>query len=167
MSIQTRKQTFQSREEAAKAKLDSAHYRILLCLLYGSGAENEQLWDDSYIPEIEHALSTIDERESTILRARLLGGKLEEVARLFNTKEFRIRHFEAKALRKLRHHSRPKLYLHLRRRACKFTKVRQHIKRCFYCDAPANPELKFIPCPVRIARLAQQAFESSAQPASA
>lgn len=61
--------------------------------------------------ELERVLSTLTDREQTILRLRcgMDDGRertLEEVGKIFNVTRERIRQIEAKALRKLRHPSR-------------------------------------------------------------
>ena len=62
---------------------------------------------------IEHALDTLTVREGEILRLRFgfydgIPKTLEEVAKVLNLPEQRIRQIEAKALRKLRHPIRSK-----------------------------------------------------------
>ena len=61
--------------------------------------------------ELNEVLGTLTEREEKVLRLRfgLDDGQcrtLEEVGQVFNVTRERIRHIEAKALRKLRHPSR-------------------------------------------------------------
>ena len=62
-----------------------------------------------YIPGIESVLSTLTERESTVLKLRYREKKtLVETGREFNITRERVRQIEAKALRKMRHPSRAK-----------------------------------------------------------
>jgi len=61
--------------------------------------------------EVERILSTLSEREASIIRLRFGIGTgyprtLEEVGRIFNVTRERVRQIEAKAIRKLRHPSR-------------------------------------------------------------
>ena len=55
------------------------------------------------------ALSTLDEREQTIIKLRFMSDlTLDECSSIFHITRERIRQIEAKALRKLRHPSRSK-----------------------------------------------------------
>jgi hypothetical protein len=169
MFIQSRRQTFRTREEAAAASLDPEHYRGLLIRIYGQGAGDESLWDDSYISEIEKALSTITEVEATVIRARLLGGHLDQVGALLGCTGERVRQLEGKALRKLRHPSRKPALSKLRLRLCQYPKQSKRGPRlpkpilCIHCQRPQDDSTRFPPCPVRIAELKRQ---TDAKPAA-
>jgi hypothetical protein len=160
--IQNREQTSQPREEAATPWLESAHYRQLLRLLYGPGADNERLWDDSYIPEIEEALSGISARQAAVMRARLLGRGLEQIAASFNSTRERIRQMENQALRRLRHRPRLRVIYRLRARLCEYPKHPKGGLRlakpllCLNCHQPQDQSTRFPPCPVRFAQPRQQ-----------
>ena len=73
----------------------------------------EELVGISFKEEIDKVLSTLTPREEKIIRMRLGIGEeteytLEEVGDVFGLTRERIRQIEAKALRKLKHHSRRK-----------------------------------------------------------
>ena len=73
----------------------------------------EELVGISFKEEIDKVLSTLTPREEKVIRMRLgIGEKteytLEEVGDVFGLTRERIRQIEAKALRKLKHHSRRK-----------------------------------------------------------
>jgi RNA polymerase primary sigma factor len=73
----------------------------------------EELASNSLKEEIDKVLSTLTPREEKVIRMRLGIGEeteylLEEVGNVFGLTRERIRQIEAKALRKLKHHSRHK-----------------------------------------------------------
>jgi hypothetical protein len=170
MIIQKRKQTSQNHEESAPTRLDSTHCRRLLCLLYGPGAEDEQLWDDSYIQEIEEALSTIATRQSYVMHQRLLGKELEEIAVSFESTRERIRQIENQAIRRLRHRPRLGIIYHLRLRLCQYPKQSlrgpriSQPKLCIHCGQPENKTVRFPPCTARIEQLRAHAHPSPSNP---
>lgn len=164
---QKRLEDQRTRTEILEAKLVPSHYRQLLGWIYGAGAESEQLWDDSYIPEIEAALATISRRQFLIIRARLLGTRHNKIARLLMVTPERIRWIESQTLNRLHRRSGLKVIIKLRLRLCVYPArstssplVRARFlppQACVYCGQPKEQGIRFPPCPIRIARLMQQA----------
>lgn len=89
---------------------------------------------DMFIPGLQVALDTLSERERQVVRGRFeLGLTLETVARVQNVTRERIRQIEAKALRKLRHPIRAKLY-----RGVTFTELIEECQKYRVLEAEYN-----------------------------
>jgi RNA polymerase sigma factor (sigma-70 family) len=85
-----------------QARLTVEQYRKLLIRLYGGADPTGRTWKDEFINPIEQAMGTLDYRSERILRARLQGRKLRELAAEWDISKERVRQLERKALQLLR-----------------------------------------------------------------